>query len=67
MIWGFLRPLVWCPTQWGYGYGDRWGDGGSYHGYDDGYHGYGYSDGDGDGLGYDDGYHGYGYSDGHHD
>ena len=29
MIWGFLRPLVWCDSRYspGDGYGDGYGDG----------------------------------------
>jgi len=49
MIWGFLRPLVWCRSRYGNGdYGDGWG-------YVDGNgqgNGYGYGDGHGDGNGH---------------
>ena len=54
MIWGFLRPLVWCRSRFGiaYGYGHGDGDG----------HGDGYGDGDGHCDGY-----GWGDDDGHTD
>ena len=54
MIWGFLRPLVWCRSCYGngggWGGGDGWGDG------------YGHGDGDGDGDDEGFGRHGDGYN-----
>ena len=51
MIWGFLRPLVWCEYCWGCGDSGGFRDG---DGYSDGY---GDGDGDGDGRGYSYGFY----------
>jgi hypothetical protein len=58
VIWGFLRPLVWCRSCYGNGdYDNGWCDDGNGNGWGYG-HGYGDDYGDGDGFG-----NGYGHGD----